>query len=52
MAHLQNPTLMPSFEKEPSKATHQNRAKWTDSKTPEKKHEPVTAVLQKSGFSG
>lgn len=38
--------------KRATKPTHQDRATWTDNNTTEKKHEPVTAVLQKSGFSG
>jgi hypothetical protein len=40
------------FCKRAAKPTHQDTASWTDNNTTEKKHEPVTAVLQKSGFSG
>lgn len=40
------------FCKRATKPTHNDTATWTVNNTTEKKHEPVTAVLQKSGFSG
>jgi hypothetical protein len=46
------PTQKPSFAKEPPSQRIKTPQQWTDNKTTEKKHEPVTAVLQKSGFSG
>jgi hypothetical protein len=46
------PNAKAKFCKRATKPTHQDTATWTDNNTTEKKHEPVTAVLQKSGFSG